>query len=81
MHEMGVACSILQAVQREGKFYPGHRVSKVGVRIGEFAGVDAESLRFCFEAIVASSERAPLTLELKNGERGDELEIAYMELI
>ena len=65
---------------RERQFYPGQRVSKVGVRIGEFAGVDAESLRFCFEAIVMSSEPAPLELELENGKRGDELEIAYMEL-
>ncbi len=81
MHEMGIACSILEAVHREGQFYPGQRVSKVGVRIGEFAGVDAESLRFCFEAIVMSSEPAPLELELENGKRGDELEIAYMELI
>jgi Hydrogenase/urease nickel incorporation, metallochaperone, hypA/HupF/HypC family len=80
MHEMGIACSILEAVQREREFYPGQRVSKVGVRIGEFAGVDADSLRFCFEAIVMSSEPAPLALELENGKRGDELEIAYMEL-
>jgi Zn finger protein HypA/HybF involved in hydrogenase expression len=81
MHEMGVACSILDAVQRERAFYPGQRVSKVGVRIGKFAGVDPESLRFCFNAIVASSEPAPVTLNLEDGKRGDELEIAYMELI
>ncbi len=80
MHEMGIACSILEAVHEELKYYPGQRVSKVGVRIGEFAGVDAASLRFCFDAIVLSSEPAPLALELENGKRGDELEIAYMEL-
>jgi hydrogenase assembly chaperone HypC/HupF len=38
MHEMGIACSILEAVQRERERYPGKRVSKVGVRIGQFAG-------------------------------------------
>jgi hypothetical protein len=81
MHEMGIACSILEAVQRERAFYPGQRVSKVGVRIGLFAGVDLESLRFCFGAMVASSEPAPVMLDLKEGKRGDELEIAYMELI
>jgi hydrogenase expression/formation protein HypC len=81
MHEMGIACSILEAVHRELKYYPGQRASKVGVRIGEFAGVDSSSLRFCFEAIVMSSEPTPLELELENGQRGDELEIAYMELI
>jgi Zn finger protein HypA/HybF involved in hydrogenase expression len=86
MHEMGVACSVLEAVHRELQRYPGQRASKVGLRIGEFAGVDPESLRFCFEAIVKSSEPAPLALGIEwlrgeDGRRGDELEIAYMELV
>ena len=85
MHEMGVACSVLEAVHRELRSYPGQRASKVGLRIGEFAGVDPESLRFCFEVMVKSSEPAPLALEIEwrrgeHGRRGDELEIAYLEL-
>ena len=52
MHEMGIASSILEAFQKELLLYPGYRAAKVGVLIGEFAGVDGESLRFCFEAIV-----------------------------
>jgi Zn finger protein HypA/HybF involved in hydrogenase expression len=86
MHEMGIACSILEAVAHELRRYPGRRASKVGLRIGEFAGVDPESLRFCFEAIVHESEPArELVLDtewcrVEDGHRGDELEIGYLEL-
>jgi hypothetical protein len=37
---MGIASSILEAVEKELLRYPGCRATKVGVRIGEFAGVD-----------------------------------------
>lgn len=85
MHEMGIACSVLEAVHKELQRYPGHRASKVGLRIGEFSGVDPESLRFCFDAIAKSAKSGPLDIEIEwcrgAGERrGDELEIAYMEL-
>ena len=85
MHEMGIACSVLEAVHKELQRYPGHRASKVGLRIGEFAGVDPESLKFCFEAIAKSAEDGSLGIEIEwcraEGERrGDELEIAYLEL-
>jgi hydrogenase nickel incorporation protein HypA/HybF len=85
MHEMGIACSVLDAVHQELRRYPGQRATKVGLRIGEFAGVDGDSLRFCFEAVVKSSEALPLDLEIEwcraeGGRRGDELEIAYLEL-
>lgn len=85
MHEMGIACSILEAVGKELRLYPEQRASKVALRIGEFAGVDTESLRFCFEAIAKESAFAPLELEIEwcrveDGRRGDELELAYLEL-
>ena len=48
MHEMGIACSILEAVSKEARLYPGQRPAKVGVLIGEFAGVDTESLAILF---------------------------------
>jgi Zn finger protein HypA/HybF involved in hydrogenase expression len=95
MHEMGIAASVLDAVHQELHRYaqgqgvspePGpQRVAKVGLRIGEFAGVDGESLRFCFEAQVKGTELEPIELEIKwcrteDGWRGDELELAYLEL-
>jgi hydrogenase nickel incorporation protein HypA/HybF len=80
MHEMGIACSVLEAVHAELERYPGQWASKVGLRIGEFAGVDPDSLRFCFQAIVKSSEPAPLVLEIEWLQESDELQVAYLEL-
>jgi Zn finger protein HypA/HybF involved in hydrogenase expression len=100
MHEMGIAASVLDAVHQELHRYAQGlgvspeagaqrvalpRAAKVGLRIGEFAGVDGESLRFCFEAQVKGTELEPLELEItwcraEDGWRGDELELAYLEL-
>jgi len=85
MHEMGIANSILDAVHKELHRYPGHRTAKVGLRVGEFAGVDPESLRFCFEALVKGTDLDPLELEIEfcrkdEGHTGDELDMGYLEL-
>jgi Zn finger protein HypA/HybF involved in hydrogenase expression len=85
MHEMGIACSVLDAVQKELERYPGMRASKVGLRIGEYAGVDPESLRFCFEAAAMSYQLAPIDLDVTwcratEGRRGDELDFAFVEM-
>ncbi|HML15818.1 MAG TPA: hydrogenase maturation nickel metallochaperone HypA [Bryobacteraceae bacterium] len=85
MHEMGIASSVLEAVHKELHRHPGNRAAKVGLRIGEYAGVDRESLEFCFEALVKGTPLEPLELEIElcrvaDGRRGDELEMAYLEL-
>ena len=85
MHEMGIASSVLEAVQKELRLYPGQRAAKIGLQIGEYAGIDCESLRFCLEALVKNTELEPLELDLtwcrlEDGRRGDELDIAYLEL-
>lgn len=59
MHEMGIATSVLDAAQQEAERHPGSRLLKVGLRIGEWSGVDPDSLRFCFEALVMGCENAP----------------------
>ena len=59
--------------------YPGYRAAKIEVRIGEFAGVDGESLRFCFDAIVNGSSFAPLELNIE-ARAGDELDLGSLEL-
>jgi len=79
MHEMGIASSILEAVRKELLRYPGYRAAKVDVRIGEFAGVDGESVRFCFDTIVKDSPLAPLELAIKPC-AGDELDLGSLEL-
>ena len=65
MHEMGIANSILDAVRTEARRFPGGHICKVGVRIGELAGVDPDSMSFCFEALVRETELEPLTLEIE----------------
>jgi len=80
MHEMGIANSVLEAVRVEVTRRPGARATKVGLRLGEWAGVDAESLRFCLEVLVKDTELEPLALDIDFRPRGSELDIAYLEL-
>ncbi len=75
MHEMGIASSIMEAAWTESRLYPGNRPAKVGVVIGEFAGVDSESLRFCFETLAGGLE-----LDITWNAGSDELKLAYLEL-
>jgi len=75
MHEMGIAGSILEAVSKETRLHPGQRATTVGVLIGEFAGVDTESLRFCFETLANG-----LALDITWGAGSDELKLAYLEM-
>lgn len=80
MHEMGIASSVIEAVRVEITRHPGARATKVGLRLGEWAGVDAESLRFCLDVLVKDTELEPLALEIDFRPRGSELDIAYLEL-
>jgi hydrogenase nickel incorporation protein HypA/HybF len=69
MHELSVAHSILITVRGEAGRRPGTRIVKVGMRLGELAGVDAEALSFCFDSLVAGSDLAPLGLEIEHRPR------------
>ncbi len=69
MHELGIATAILETVRAEAERRPGTRVLKVGVRVGELAGVDADALSFSFESLVAGTDLAPLKLEIENRPR------------
>jgi len=65
MHEMGIANSILEAVRTEMARRPESRATGVGVRIGELAAIDSESLRFCFDALKRDTELTGLALEIE----------------
>jgi hydrogenase nickel incorporation protein HypA/HybF len=69
MHELGIANSLLEAVQAEAARLPGAVVRKVGVTVGELAGVDPEALAFGFEAIVSGTEWQHLVLEIETRPR------------
>lgn len=65
MHEMGIANSILTGVAVELERRPGARAVKVGVRIGELAGVDPDALNFAFEALTLETPLAGLVLDVE----------------
>jgi hydrogenase nickel incorporation protein HypA/HybF len=65
MHEMGIANSILTGVTKELQRRPGARAVKVGVRIGELAGVDPDALSFAFEALTLDTEFAGLAIDIE----------------
>ena len=64
MHEMSIAAAILEAVEAESARHRAH-VCEVGLKIGGLSGVDTESLRFCFDALVQDTPLAPLTLSIE----------------
>ena len=80
MHEMGIANSVVEAVRGEIARRPGARASKVGLRLGEWSGVDVESLRFCLEVLVKGTELEPLALDIEFRPREAALDIAYLDL-
>jgi hydrogenase nickel incorporation protein HypA/HybF len=66
MHELGIAASILESVEAESQRHPGGHISKVGVKLGELAGVDKGALQFGFEVLVKDTEFEPLALEIES---------------
>jgi hydrogenase nickel incorporation protein HypA/HybF len=69
VHELAIASSVLEAVQAEAARRPGARPVKVGLRVGELAGVDPEALSFSFEVLVQGTEFEPLELEIERCRR------------
>ena len=69
MHEFAIANSVLDAVRREARFHPGMRISKIGVRIGDLAGLDPDALSFCFEALTKETDLASVVLEIERKPR------------
>ena len=65
MHELSIANSILEAVRKERERLNGARVTKVGVRVGELAGVDPNALSFGFEVLVKDTDFEPLPLAIE----------------
>jgi hydrogenase nickel incorporation protein HypA/HybF len=66
MHELGIADSILDAARAEARRQGGARLVKVGMKLGEVAGVDPAALSFCFESLVIGTELEPLALEIEH---------------
>ena len=65
MHELGIASAVLDAVKLETTRHPQSVPTKVGVRIGELAGINEDALRFSFEAIVRGTNMQGLQLDIE----------------
>ncbi len=65
MHELSLAAGILDIVQQYVPTGQADRVRAVRVRVGEIAGVVADSLDFCFGAIVADTPYASAFLDIE----------------
>ena len=65
MHELGIAENILDIVQRS---VPEGRASAVGsirLRVGQFAGIVPDSLKFCFSVISGDAGMANAALNIE----------------
>ncbi len=78
MHELSIATAILDQAREQWNLRPGERLSKIGLRLGGFAGVDVNSLTFCFEALAKDTEFETVTLEIERTAQ-DELQMAFLE--
>jgi hydrogenase nickel incorporation protein HypA/HybF len=70
MHELALAESVLAIVDETARRHGADRVRTVRVRIGALACVEADALRFCFDAVTRGSvaERADLEIDACPGE-------------
>ncbi len=62
---MSIAASVLDAVRAESALHGGARVTRAGLRVGELAGVEVESLRFCLEVLVSDTDLASTGFEIE----------------
>jgi hydrogenase nickel incorporation protein HypA/HybF len=65
MHELGIAQSVLEAVQAEAAKRNSKPV-KVGLRIGELSAIDPDALRFSFEALTAETDFQGVELDIES---------------
>ncbi len=69
MHELSIVSSVLDQLDDLQKEHAGARFSKVGLRVGELAGVDVDCLRFGFECVVKDTNWESLVLEIEQVSR------------
>jgi hydrogenase nickel incorporation protein HypA/HybF len=81
MHELSIANSVLDAVRAEMQRRPGARLRKVGLRVGELAGVDPEALSFSFQVLVQGTELEPATLEIEARPRRQRCHACGLEFV
>ncbi len=65
MHELGIAQNILQIVRQSVPEKSAAVVRGIRIRVGQLSGVVADSLEFCFSALISQTDmqRASLKIE------------------
>jgi hydrogenase nickel incorporation protein HypA/HybF len=64
MHEMSIAESVLQIIEDKARAEGCVKVKTVWLEIGQLAGVEKESLRFCFDVVTRDSVAQDARLEI-----------------
>jgi hydrogenase nickel incorporation protein HypA/HybF len=65
MHELSVAQSIVDSAREHAAQRGGRRVLRIGVRVGEVSGVNADALDFCFGMMTKDTELEGAALDLE----------------
>ena len=66
MHELSIAQNILEIVQQYVPLQDRHRITRVGMKLGELSGVVVDSLEFCFGAINAGTPMEGARLDIEH---------------
>jgi hydrogenase nickel incorporation protein HypA/HybF len=64
MHEMALADGVRQVIEDSARSNGFTRVLTVWLEIGALAGVEAEAMRFCFDAVVKNTLAEGTRLEI-----------------
>lgn len=64
MHELSIVEGILSIVREAMKGHEGEALQTVGLRVGPLAGVEAECLTFCFQALTRETPLEGAVLEI-----------------
>lgn len=65
MHELSIAQSIVDSAREHAAEHRGRRVLRVGVRVGEISGVNADALEFCFGMTTKDTELDGAALDVE----------------
>lgn len=79
MHEMGIAQSVIGILEKEIEARPGARLLEATLRVGEYSGVDTESLRFCLEIAVKDTGLDSVSFRLERSP-DDALDLRDLEM-
>ena len=66
MHEMSLCENILQILEQQAETQQYSKVKTIWLEIGALAGVEADALRFCFDAVMQGSLADHAQLEIIN---------------